>query len=311
MPGVAMRLDVRWADGHRMIRQATELRKTCNHLALYWDLQLEKISPRCIGFREAGCVSLVDHASVHPKCGGLERRPGVSSTDTVDPVRRGVAVDLDGVLLDGMQFHIRAWNSSFAGYDVQLTARDFYLLEGIKSRDIVDRICEMYQLDLAPAERDVIAKLKKETYEAIFEPIALDGGAELLDACRDSDYWIAIVTGTYATSVTQALDLFGKREFVDHVISADLSIPGKPDPAPFREAVARLGVATRNCLAIDNAPAGVRSAKDAGLPCAGVATYLTETDLLVADVLFENVSALADWIRVERGGSGGQGQWAI
>jgi beta-phosphoglucomutase-like phosphatase (HAD superfamily) len=39
----------------------------------------------------------------------------------------------------------------------------------------------------------------------------------------------------------------------------------KPDPAPYRIALQRLGVAPADAVAIDDSPAGVRSALTAGL----------------------------------------------
>jgi beta-phosphoglucomutase len=225
--------------------------------------------------------------------------------------RRAVALDLDGILLDGMRFHIAAWHQAFADYGVRLESRDLYLLEGIKTRDVVDRIAEKYKLDLSADNRDSIAKLKKESYQAIFRPVPIDGATSLLDACWDSGYPIAIVTGTHAIAAIQTLEKLGRQDRVQHIISADLHIPGKPDPAPFREATVRLGIRADRCLAVDNAPAGLESAIGAGLPCAGVATYLPASDLARADRVFADVAALAAWIRDDHAISGGRGPWSL
>jgi HAD superfamily hydrolase (TIGR01509 family) len=224
---------------------------------------------------------------------------------------RGVALDLDGILLDGMQFHIAAWHQAFAHYDVKLDERELYLLEGIKTRDVVDRLAVKYHLDLSPDSRSTITKLKKDSYQAKFKPVPLEGAATLLDTCRECKYRIAIVTGTHAIAATQTLELLGRLEWVDHIISADLNIPGKPDPAPFREAAERLGLPPSHCLAVDNAPAGLESAVNAGLPCVGVATYLPASDLSKADQTFGSVTALATWIKAEYEISHGTGPWSL
>lgn len=222
---------------------------------------------------------------------------------------RTVATDLDGILLDGMQFHIAAWHAAFADYAVTLDEHDLYLLEGIKTKDVVDRLSDIYQLDLSTEARASIVRTKKETYREIFRPLPLDGAGNLLETFRECGYSIAIVTGTVADAATATLDALGMSGGVQHIISSDLNIPGKPDPAPFREAATRLGVPPSFCLAIDNAPAGVSSAVTAGLPCAGVATYLTRDDLRKADATFDNVQCLARWLRSEYETSNGSGPW--
>ena len=57
------------------------------------------------------------------------------------PTRRGVALDMDGVIIDGMQFHVKAWKEAFGIYDVDITPTEIYLLEGIKTPEVVDTIC--------------------------------------------------------------------------------------------------------------------------------------------------------------------------
>ncbi len=40
-----------------------------------------------------------------------------------------MAIDLDGIILDGMKYHIGAWYEAFENYDVRLDDRELYLLE--------------------------------------------------------------------------------------------------------------------------------------------------------------------------------------
>jgi HAD superfamily hydrolase (TIGR01509 family) len=223
---------------------------------------------------------------------------------------RAVALDLDGILLDGMRYHIEAWHTAFEGIGVTLTDRTLYLLEGIKTRDVVDIVCDENNIRLSALERDRIAHKKKSAYKDLFEVTPLDGAAELLDTVARSGYSIAIVTGTLASSAEETLAKLGFDDRVKYIVSAEADLPGKPDPAPFLRAVELLGVSSSHCLAVDNAPAGVRSATRGGLPCAGVATYLPKSDLLEADVVFDSVRALAQWIDVERRRCG-QGPWNL
>jgi beta-phosphoglucomutase len=46
---------------------------------------------------------------------------------------------------------------------------------------------------------------------------------------------------------------------------------GKPDPEVYLTAAARLGIAPRACVVFEDAPVGVRAARQAGMPVVGVA----------------------------------------
>jgi sugar-phosphatase len=56
------------------------------------------------------------------------------------------------------------------------------------------------------------------------------------------------------------------------VVTADDVAVGKPDPAPYLMGAKKLGFAPEKCLVVEDAPAGVASAKAAGCPVIGVLT---------------------------------------
>lgn len=224
---------------------------------------------------------------------------------------RAAALDLDGVILDGMSYHIAAWHKAFAPYDITLNDRQLYLLEGIKTRDVVDIVCDQEDLQLTADQRHDVTKVKKRVYSAIFRPTPLIGAAEFLRTLQMHGYRVAIVTGTTGHSAEATLSEMGMRSCVELIISSELNIPGKPDPAPFLEAVRQLDVPKSHCLAVDNAPAGVSSAVRAGLPCVAVATYLPKSDLTEADHVVANMKELTSWVDREHESSAGHGAWKI
>jgi beta-phosphoglucomutase-like phosphatase (HAD superfamily) len=52
----------------------------------------------------------------------------------------------------------------------------------------------------------------------------------------------------------------------DHLVTGDEVSHGKPHPAPYLEAARLVGVDPADCIAIEDSPAGVRSATAAGVP---------------------------------------------
>jgi mannitol-1-/sugar-/sorbitol-6-phosphatase len=70
------------------------------------------------------------------------------------------------------------------------------------------------------------------------------------------------------------------------MVTADDVTNGKPDPEPYLKGAEGLGVMPKECLVIEDAPAGIRSAHAGGMKVLGLAsTYdasrLTEADAVV------------------------------
>jgi sugar-phosphatase len=63
-----------------------------------------------------------------------------------------------------------------------------------------------------------------------------------------------------------------------NLVTDDGDRPGKPDPAPYVFGARVLGLAPADCLAIEDAPLGIRSAMSAGCQVLGLRTTHAEVD---------------------------------
>src|SRR5262249_34529735 len=71
----------------------------------------------------------------------------------------------------------------------------------------------------------------------------------------------------------------------DRYISADDVINGKPDPKPYLKGAALLGFAPKDCGVVEDAPAGVKSAKAAGIRVIALTTTYSVAELSAADTI--------------------------
>ena len=71
------------------------------------------------------------------------------------------------------------------------------------------------------------------------------------------------------------------------VVTADDVTVGKPDPAPYLMGAKKLGFAPEKCLVVEDAPAGVASAKAAGCPVIGVLTTHPALDAPTVSTLWD------------------------
>ncbi|HEY2670111.1 MAG TPA: HAD family phosphatase [Rugosimonospora sp.] len=109
----------------------------------------------------------------------------------------------------------------------------------------------------------------------VFRP----GAAELLAALYSAGTPMALVTATRRHLVDVALETIGRRHF-GAVVCGDEVDETKPHPLPYLTAAALLGVDVRQCVAIEDSPTGVASARAAG---AAVLAVPCEVDLSTLD----------------------------
>ena len=72
------------------------------------------------------------------------------------------------------------------------------------------------------------------------------------------------------------------------MVTSDIVKRGKPDPEPYLLAAELLKVSPKDCLVFEDAPAGIESAKSAGMRVVGVISTHTKEDLSRADYLIYN-----------------------
>jgi beta-phosphoglucomutase len=177
---------------------------------------------------------------------------------------RGVIFDLDGVLVDSMPDHYKAWKMAFKEItDIEVDERMIYLLEGMRGNDLVKKIFEQKNYDDYSIAQKVNER-KNQIFKDILTPRTFDGVKELIDRLKCTK---AVVSGSARKDVEVLIDrTFGKNNF-DVIITADDIDRGKPDPIAFITALNRMKIDTAEAIVVENAPLGVEAAFKAGLQC--------------------------------------------
>lgn len=211
---------------------------------------------------------------------------------------KAVLVDMDGVIVDGMPFHLRAWKEAFASMGIEVSQTDVYLREGMDPRETIQQILREKGLSLDTQEIERINTIKNQVLNAIFQVRFIHGSLEFLSKLKAKGLKLALVTGTRKEVVERILKegLGSASGGFDVVITAESTERKKPHPAPFLKAVVhlrRIGIDKEDCIAIENSPAGIASAKGAGLKCVALTTSLPEEYLKGADAIFHNLEEVS------------------
>jgi HAD superfamily hydrolase (TIGR01509 family) len=201
---------------------------------------------------------------------------------------RPVIFDLDGVLVDSEPLYERAFRAYLDSCGQSEDAALFSVTLGRRRMDFLGELAAHLGHDEGDLARGLDAA--EAGFERLVEP--MPGGADAVVALRADGRPLALATSSGAEFAAKILLRLGIREHFDAVITGEEVERGKPDPAIYRLAAGRLGVAAESCIAIEDTPVGVASAKAAGMSCVAVPHGLSEAaGLGQADVIADDLSA--------------------
>jgi HAD superfamily hydrolase (TIGR01509 family) len=179
--------------------------------------------------------------------------------------------DHDGVLVDTLQLHQRAWLEAGRRIGLSITPEFIHKTFGMTNPSI-------FRLLLGDAinEHDICgySALKEECYRELARGriTLVDGVRQTLDALAAAGVKLAIgSSGVLANLELTVRECGLEGRFATIVALEDIS-RGKPDPEVFLIATARAGVATDRSIVFEDAPIGIQAARSAGMYSVGLAT---------------------------------------
>ena len=183
---------------------------------------------------------------------------------------RALLFDLDGTLAETDSLHLPTWVNVLRPYGIEID-EEFYR-ERISGRSN-SKIVEDLLPDLSAKEGRDLADAKEASFrERADELEPLPGLLDFMREAKDRGLSLALVTNAPEENVEAMLLALELREFFDEVVLSDQVGPVKPDPAPYRAALNRLGVAPEEALAFEDSTSGIASSVGAGIPTVGIAS---------------------------------------
>jgi len=185
----------------------------------------------------------------------LERRMAVSA----------VILDMDGLMVDTEPLYKTAWQQATRELGFDLHDQRYATIVAAELPDceriLMEEFGPAFPLDALRARwpglwRDEVERLG----------IQVKPGLEALLAFIASEpLRVAVATSTNADWAAFTLDRAGLAGRVDVIVTGDQIARGKPAPDIYLEAARRIGVAPRECVALEDSEAGIRSIAAAGM----------------------------------------------
>lgn len=193
-----------------------------------------------------------------------------------------ILFDLDGVLVDSTRSVDRAWRvwAREQGIDEE---KVIAIAHGVRAIEVIRTVAP--HLD-APTE---VRKLEGREADDRDGVVVMPGAVELVRAIPEGR-WGVVTSGTRRLA-TARLQLAGV-PLPKALITADDVVRGKPDPEPYLKGAERLGVKAAECLVIEDAPAGIRSARAAAMKVVGITSTYGADPLSDADVVIGRLAEI-------------------
>ena len=183
---------------------------------------------------------------------------------------RALLFDLDGTLAETDSLHLPTWMDVLRPHGIEVD-EEFYKdnISGRSNSKVVEDL-----LPGLPAEdgRDLTEAKEASFRERAHELEPLPGLMDFMREAKDRGLSLALVTNAPLANVDAVLLALELGEFFEEVILSDEVGPVKPDPAPYRAALEKLGIASGEALAFEDSTSGIASAVGAGIPTVGIAS---------------------------------------
>lgn len=172
--------------------------------------------------------------------------------------------DLNGTMIDDMQYHIKAWHGILNGLGASISMERMKEECYGKNDELLER---MFPGRFSEDEKREMSFEKERHYQVAFKPHLqlLPGLDVFLKEARQQKIKMAIGSAAIMFNIDFVLDNLHIRDHFSALVSADDVAVSKPDPETFLKCAEQLAVAPEHCIVFEDSPKGVESAKRAGM----------------------------------------------
>src|SRR6478672_2219664 len=203
---------------------------------------------------------------------------------------KAILFDMDGVLMDSTPSVERVWRTWAAKHGLD-PDRIAPLAHGRRSIETIRAVAP--ELDAAQ-ENVIVEQMEIDDKEGV---TALPGATELLAHLPPELF--AIVTSATRPLAVARLGYAGI-PVPRHIITANDVIYGKPSHEPFLKGAALLGFDPAVCLVFEDSPAGIASARSAGIKAIALQTTYPVDQLQAAHAIIGSLADVKATLRDER-----------
>jgi beta-phosphoglucomutase len=209
---------------------------------------------------------------------------------------KAIIFDLDGVICSTDEYHYQAWKKLADKLGIYFDRTINNRLRGISRMESLEIILERSDRQYTPEEKEAFVAEKNETYRSLLSNMSpkdlSDEVKSTLDELRRRGYLLAI--GSSSKNTKYILERLGLNGYFDAVSDGTNITRSKPDPEVFLKAAEMLNVPPEECAIVEDAVAGVKAGKAAGM------LTVATGDAARANIADYNINSFSELLNIFR-----------
>jgi beta-phosphoglucomutase len=218
------------------------------------------------------------------------------------PRPEAVLFDFDGILVDSEPMHHRAFNEVLDPLGMEIPWKEYVeIYMGFDDRDAFREAFRAKGIDLDDANLARLVAAKSRAFQDGLRNgvTAYPGVVPMIESLHAAGRPLAICSGALRADIAPILARLGVARCFDVIVSTDDVRRSKPDPESYALAFSRLAerhpallTVPGKSVAVEDTPAGIRSAKGAGLRVLAVTNSYGTGELAEADWIADSLESV-------------------
>lgn len=172
-----------------------------------------------------------------------------------------VLFDMDGTLLDSIELILGGAEYAFEGRDVRPTRAEWKALIGTPLDSMLARWATGHDDVLALRAR--YRQYQLDNHDRLVR--LYDDVEATLRSLHAAGHPLAIVSSKLDAGIRRSMDHYGLTPLFSAIVGLDHTTEHKPNPAPVRFALSRLGVAESDAVFVGDSPHDIEAGRRAGV----------------------------------------------
>jgi sugar-phosphatase len=226
-----------------------------------------------------------------PSFSSCHNRIGASGQGILTSMIKAVIFDMDGLLIDSEPLWQEAEIAAFAKVRLVLSIEKTRQTMGLRVDEVVQYWYAREPWDATSQEQVKVDIVNNVISLIKTKGTPMKGVSHAIDVCEKQNLPMAIASSSLTEIIDAVLEKIGVRDKMSVIHSAEHEPYGKPHPGVYITTAGKLGVRPEECLAFEDSPNGVLSAKAAKMKCIAIPDQNFETDrrIAIADLALESL----------------------
>ncbi|ADQ05834.1 beta-phosphoglucomutase [Caldicellulosiruptor hydrothermalis 108] len=202
----------------------------------------------------------------------------------------GAIFDLDGVIVDTAKYHYSAWKKLANMLGFEFTEKDNEKLKGVSRKESLEILLKIggKENEFSEAQKEELMDIKNSWYleyiNKLTEDEILPGAKELILTLKEQGIKTGLATAS--KNAMLILERLNIKDLFDAIVDGTQISRAKPDPEIFLKCAQKLKIDPQKCVVFEDAAAGIKAAKLAGMFAVGVGScdMLGEADIVICSL---------------------------